>query len=590
MTEENENKHEEHYHHPEHEDEHHVDYSHMSKKELMAELEKYNTINNYREAANHVGEIAQEFESRLEDVKKDALEKFIQEGGAKEDFDFKEDELTLNFKELHQKISRQIREYFAQQDKQKHQNLERKQEILKRLREITEGEENEQSIKEVKNLQTEWREIGPVPASAVKDLAANYKAALDLYYDNRSIYYELKELDRKKNLDAKLKLCEKAEALMDYESVKEALLELNKLHENFKDIGPVPKEEQEPLWQRFKEASDKLYDKRRAVAEEFKAQLEENLKVKLGLSDKVKELSEQTSDRINDWKKWSDEIKHLQEEWKNSGPLPKAKARDVTKDFWAHNKKFFANKNKFFKALDKERENNYAKKEALCEKAEKLKDTDDIDGVANELKALQQEWKEIGPVPKAKSDAIYERFRSACDYFFDRRRSVYQERDGSQEENLKKKQEIIDKINNLTPEEGDEPLKELVEEYTRIGFVPKSQIKTIHQQFDEAFQAYMKKAAYEGNKKRLLEMEVDLMTLEGNPHAGKILAKKRRNVRNEITQVNDDLNTLSTNIEFLSQSSTAALMKDKVESQIEESKTHLEELKALLSLINEFDY
>jgi hypothetical protein len=428
-----------------HEDED-VDYSNLSKKELVDVIKELARADNVIQAERKAREVKHFFDEFREKEREEALEKFKAEGGEEGDFSFRPDELTVRFDANFQLIRDRKHDYTKDREKKKDENLKKKQDILERLREFVDSEETNISFENFKKFQEEWKSTGPVPGSYARTLWANYNALIDRFYDNRSIYFELKELDRRKNLESKLELCVRAEELLKMEQVTEAVKELNELHHEFKHIGPVPKEEQEPLWTRFKAASDAIYDRRKAFVEKLKGELEGNMKIKSELADKVAEFGEFDSDRIKAWNAKTKEILDIQKKWENTGGLPRAHAKEINKKFWSNFKTFFSNKNQFFKKLDAEREENLEKKRTMVQKALELKDNEDMQSTAEKLKQLQREWREVGPVPGKYRESVYKEFKSACDEFFERKRASRDEASKEYVENYEKKKSICKNI------------------------------------------------------------------------------------------------------------------------------------------------
>lgn len=411
---------------------------------------------------------------------------------------------------------------------------------------------------------------------------------MDRFYDNRSIYFELKELDRRKNLEAKLELCERAEKLNEESNIKLAMKELNELHEEFRHIGPVPKEEQEPLWQRFKSASDALYDKRRVFIDKLKEDFNENLKVKKQLGDEAQAFLTFDSDRINDWNAKTKEILELQKKWEAVGGLPREKAREINKHFWGGFKGFFSNKNAFFKKLEGQRSENLAKKEALVEKAEALKDNKDWDATAEELKKLQQEWKEIGPVPEKQRNVIFAKFKKACDHFFEQKRAKNKEVNQEFEENLKNKEAICESIETLAKEKSSDldKLETLFDQYQEIGFVPRNAIRTIQNRFNEAVDKFLENAEkLSEEEKHDIKLTIKFSKLKNSPNSSRKLHHKEGEIRKHITNLENDIATWRNNLEFFANSKTADKLKDDFNVKIKKAKAELKELKDQLQIL-----
>lgn len=573
--------------HHEEEDEH-IDFSHYSKKELVKEIENQLKNEKIHQADAMAQEMKAHFDGIEEAERQEALQKFIEEGGEEADFEYRSDELTDRFYNAYQQIKDKKNRYYHDLKRERTQNMAAKQEILDKLRNLVDSEETQVSINTLKELQKEWRAIGQVPPQQARSLWASYNALINRFYDNRSIYFELKELDRKKNLEAKRELCEKAESLAEIEDIREAVRQLDELHEEFKHIGPVPKEGQEPLWQRFKAASDKIHDRRRESAEAFKKELHENLQAKLKLCEEVVLFAEFRSDSIKEWNQKTKELQGLQKKWESVGSMPKEHAKEINKKFWSNFKQFFAHKGEFFKRLDEKREENLKRKEQLVEKAESLKDSEDWQKTANELKNLQQEWKNTGPVPERAREEIYQRFKAACDYFFERRRAKGKAVGSDYENNLKTKKDICEQIENIAGEGNVDPeqLLDLSEKFGEVGFVPKGAIKSISQRFDEAVNNFLNNAKnLDDHQKQELKIETEVLAVRNSPGADRKMNNKEAHLRKKINKLEEDISLWKNNITFFASSRQADKLKQEFEEKIENATTELEELKTQLDVL-----
>ncbi|MEO1655255.1 MAG: DUF349 domain-containing protein, partial [Bacteroidota bacterium] len=358
-----------------------VDYHNLisqaqQKEEYLKIVKQMAEEADYRRFSPILRDIKPLFDELVKAEKKAAEEKFLADGGDPDSFSYKDDATTEAFYKLYYEIQKARGAQIAKLEEERENNLKQKNDILEKIRALTESEEKQESIDELKKLQEEWKSIGPVQAQHNRSLWASYNALIDLFYDRRSIYFELKELDRKKNLATKLSICEKAEKLVEMESIKDAIKELNDLHEEFKYVGPVPKGEQEALWKRFKTASDQVYEKKRAFIKQREEEKQQNLIKKQELCEKVAPYAAFQSDKMSEWNEKTKEILAIQKEWSNIRFIPREKIKDVSKQFWAPFKSFFNNKNAFIKTLDEEREQNLKQKEAICEEVESLVQSD----------------------------------------------------------------------------------------------------------------------------------------------------------------------------------------------------------------------
>jgi hypothetical protein len=565
------------------------DYSQFSREELAHEIEKIAKGDDVRSITDQIREIKVHFDELEEAERQKALEQFISEGGEKEGFEYRPDEYYTLFYAAYDKIRERRTQQRAEREKERQNNLKLKEEILNRLRDFVDSEETQVSITKLKEIQQEWRAIGEVPSSHNRSLWANYHALLDRFYDNRSIYFELKELDRKKNLESKIALAERAEQLADEPDIKKATQELDELHEEYKHIGPIPRDDQEALWLRFKAASDKIHDRRRADVEAFKEQLKENLVEKQKLVEQVKVFASFESDSIKEWNKKTKEIQQLQKQWDSVGSMPRSQAKEVNREFWSRFKEFFANKGEFFKRLDALREENLKKKEELVEKAESLKDSEDWRATSNELKRLQREWKEIGPVPEKFRESVYQRFKTACDKFFERRRNNSQETEIEYQKNLKTREEICEQIEQLAQEKSSdlEVFTDLTQQYSNTGFVPRGAMKSISERYQNAVNLFLENAEeLDEAQKKEVQVNIELGAIKSGPGAGRRINQKEGNIRRQISRLEDDIAVWKNNISFFTSSSKQAdkLIAD-VERKIEKATAELEQLKSQLSVL-----
>ncbi|TNF40054.1 MAG: DUF349 domain-containing protein [Cytophagales bacterium] len=570
--------------------EEHLDLSSLTKIQLLKLLKDKLQGGNILKLDKLAHEIKDAFEEIVNKEKEEALAKFKEEGGVEDDFEYRQHEEEREFHKVFNDFRYQLNSLRKETERQKEKNLETKNQILDRLRELVDGEETTLSMNVIKSIQEEWKSIGPVPAAQNRSLWASYNALMDRFYDNRSIYFELKELDRKKNLESKLELCEKAEVLSEVKELKEAIKQLNELHEEFKHIGPVPREEQEALWQRFKAASDAIYDKRKVYFEGQKEEFKANQTAKEQLIAQLTEFASFSGERIKEWNSKTKEILDIQKAWEKIGPVPRETGREINKNFWSLFKQFFHNKNAFFKHLDEVRATNQQKAEELISKAEDLKDNTDWQSTANQLIQLQQEWKKLGPTPEKHRDSLYKRFKNACDTFFENRRNSNKQANSEFDKNLKEKLELIQKIKAAASQESksEEELTQFVEAFNEIGFVPRKNIKEVQNQFKEAIDFYLDQldSTEEGREDFLFRL--NLNRIQSDPNAIKTLNKKEHGIRKQIADLENNISLWKNNLEFFASSKTADKLKDQFDGKIQKAEEEIEKLKKKLSILREF--
>ena len=566
----------------------HVDYSNFSKAQFVGLIKDLTKDTHHQRVEAIIREIKPLYDEIRDKERAAALQKFTSEGGIAEDFDYKGDEHDNAFDANHKLIRDRKIQYIRQQEEQKSSNLQKKQELIERLRVLMDTQDNTQQFEAFKELQKEWRSIGPVPGPQAKTLWANYHALVDRFYDNQSIYFELKELDRKKNLESKIELCNRAERLAGVEIIKDAIRELNELHHEFKHIGPVPLDDKEAVWQRFKTASDAVYTRRDNYLQKLQQDLQANLELKMKLGEEAHTYSAYQTDRIKEWNEKTKEILDLQKRWEIIGGLPRAKAKEINKKFWSAFKSFFNNKNNFFKKLDEERENNLNIKNELVKKALELRESQDWDKTSNELKNLQQKWKDVGPVPEKFREKVFKEFKDACDYFFAQRRGQLGKVEQEQIDNLNVKTAICEELEKHTQESTAtvELLQDLQERYNSIGFVPRKDIGIVKNRYHDAVQKFVDSIPElsEDDKSRVL-LENQLSDLRKDPMADRKIFQKELAIRKKISKVENDIALWRNNLEFFGKSQNAEKVREEFNDKIKSANEHLQQLKQQLKLL-----
>jgi hypothetical protein len=568
-----------------------IDLSGLSKVDLLDLLKEKLSQGVSAKLDKFVNELKAAFEELFVKEREEALQQFLGEGGLADDFSFRGSEVDKAFNALFNDFRHQLSSIRKEADRQKEKNLQSKTELLNKLRELVDGEETTLSMSALKSIQETWKTIGPVPLAQSKNLWASFNALMDRFYDNRSIYFELKELDRKKNLESKLELCEKAEGLKEVEDLKEAIRILNELHEEFKHLGPVPREEQERVWVRFKAASDVIYDRRKEFFDGQKDVIKKNLAEKEALIVSLTPFGEYKADRIKDWNTKTKEILEIQKAWEKIGAIPKESGKEINKAFWTLFKQFFHNKNLFFKELDEVRAANQKKAEDLIKQAEELQANTNWQSTANQLVKLQQEWKKLGPTPEKNRDSLYKKFKEACDTFFENRRTSTKDSNTEFDANLTKKQDIITQIVELTKKGTgleESKLSSLVAEFNAIGFVPRKNIKEIQAKFKDAVDAYLEKLGAKGGDKDDFLFRLNLNRLQADPNSVKSLNKKEHGIRKQITDLENSITLWRNNLDFFAASKTADKLREQFDVKIQKAEEEIDKLKKKLTILKEF--
>ena len=565
-----------------------IDFSAQTKEELLEFAKDLNNHDQVRRLDKYLKPLKARFDQLFIQERQKALDAFVADGNERDDFEFKGDEDTRKFQDYYDLLREKRGKAHAEQEKQREDNLKKKEEILEKIRELIDGEETDVSIKAVKELQNEWKTVGPVPGQHNKTLWANYNALLDRFYDARSIYFELKDLDRKKNLKQKLELCEKAEALDALESVKEAVTQLNDLHEEFKHVGPIPREHQEDVWQRFKAASDRIYVKRKGFVEDLKKAFVENLDKKLKFVEEAEQFTQFDSDRISAWNKKTKEIQELQSRWEAVGGIPREKAKQVNKRFWAAFKHFFANKSAFFKKFEAQRGENLKLKQGLVEEAKALQESKDWVSTTDKYKRLQARWKEIGPVPEKFRTSIYEEFKAACDHFFDQRRAQNQEQNQEQEANLQVKLKVCDSLEAMSAEEtlDLDVAYGLLDQFHEAGFVPRNAMKKIQNRFAEVTLKLLNASSLSDEDRQDMKINIEVGKIKGGPHSDRKMFRKENSLKRKIDNLESDISTWRNNMEFFASSKAADQLKKDFEAKIDKASEELKELRRELRMLH----
>ncbi|WP_234734377.1 DUF349 domain-containing protein [Tellurirhabdus bombi] len=585
-----------------------VDYSQFSKQDFVDLLDKQltalkteeATATEYRQADVVLKEARPFFDQIKASERSSALEKYIQDTGSEEGFEYKYDDLVSQFDALYKQIKDRKNQYFQQLEKAKDTNFAVKTDLLRRLRELVENDENnagdpKSSWNGFKQVQDEWKAAGNVPSPHNATLWATYHALVDRYYSNRNIYFELKELDRKKNQQLKTELCEKVEGLVQGAEgkpvTKQLIDEANNLFEEYKHIGPAPKAEQEVLWQRFKKALDTLYDRRRGQNEELKKEGAQLYEQKSKLYEELVPQTSFTSNSINDWNEKTREVMALQERWNAlRGAMPREEGRELSKKFWAALKTFFHHKGEFFKQLEAKRDQNLKLKTELCEQVESILESGEESQEATQrVIDLQRQWKSVGQVPEKFKDSIFDRFKSACDAFFNKKRAKNQEVEKEFEENLAKKIALCEQIEAMAGSENPDlsQLNQFKQQWASIGFVPKKEMQAIQKRYINAINSLVGasgKLSPKEKERLTLENETELVRDSGS---SRDLHKKEGDIRRKMSSLENDIAVYRNNIEFFARSKGADKLRAEIDKKIAVAEKQLDDLKHQLKVIRE---
>lgn len=517
-----------------------------------------------------------------------AMQAWVDKGGAAEDYQPEPDPTEEQFKATMQRIRQRRAEMQAEQEQQRTENLAKKQAVIDKIKQLaTTPEEAGKSYDAFKELQAEWREIGPVPAENVSEIWKNYQLYVEQFYDMLKLNIQFREYDFRKNLEAKTLLCEQAEKLADEKDVVAAINRLQTLHQEWKEIGPVAKELREEIWNRFKEASTVIRKRHQEFFEARKAKEEENLTKKTELCEQVEAVSTEGLKTFADWDAKTKEIIDLQAIWKTIGFAPQKVNTQIFERFRAACDKFFGEKAAYFKSVKEELNQNLAKKRALVEQAEALKESTDWKQTGDALIELQKQWKSIGAVPRKVSDELWKRFVGACDHFFEAKSQATAGQREEEKENLAKKKDIIERLRALA-EEGAEAtaqkVHELQAEWANVGFVPIRDKDKVYKQYREVVDTLYKKLNLSQAERRLSSFRT---TLKVSAEAGaNTLARERDRLARAYEIMKGELQTYENNIGFLSASSKkGSTLVQEIEKKVEKLKDELNLLKEKIKAV-----
>lgn len=511
---------------------------------------------------------------------------FTEGGGAPEDFVPQPDADEARLKELFAEYRRRKAEYLANIEKEKEENLRTKLQIIEELKELVNGNETMNStFNAFRELQQRWRETGIVPQANVKELWETYNLHVENFYNYIKINKELRDLDLKRNYEAKVQLCEAAEALMLEPSIVTAFRKLQDLHDQWRETGPVANEYKEALWERFKEASTRINKQHQEYFEKLKEEQRHNLELKTELCVKVEELSSEILTTRKEWNKASERLIEIQKVWKTIGFAPQKDNARIYERFRNACDKFFEQKREFYEQLKTEMDTNLQLKTEICEQAESLQESEQWKKTTDELIALQKRWKEIGPVPRRYSDAVWKRFRAACDRFFERKSAHFSGVDAQHEENLQAKLALLTEMEAADISEGGfEMIKEFQRRWNEIGFVPLRQKDEVQQRYRAVVDG-MFATLRGGERERSMDrFRVKVSDMKGS--GDKRLRFERDRLYNKVKQLESDIATLENNIGFFSRSKNAEAMIREVEAKITKAKQEMADTIEKIKLID----
>lgn len=546
------------------------DFGNMTEGELVEKAKDLMKSNpeSYTSLRGKMDAIKYNFYKKLRAKNDELKQRFVDEGGLPEDFKPAENPLDTELKAILQNYKEKRAAEFQRAEAEKLNNLGEKKRILEDLKGLLENTEEDfgKKVPQFQKLQQEWKSVGAVPQSEVNALWSAYQLCVENFYDNLKINNELRDYDFRKNLEQKVALCEQAEALADEKDVIAAFRKLQVLHEEWREIGPVSRENRESIWNRFKEASTVINKRHHDFFDKLRSNELENFQKKSALCEKIEAIDLSAIHSFKEWQEQSANILAIQEEWKKIGFAPKKDNVAIYERFRATCDKFFKTKNEYFRSVKDQLSENLAKKIELCEKAEANMDSTDWKATSDLFVKLQQDWKKIGAVPKKQSDVVWKRFLAACDHFFAKKGEQFKSQRQEQDENLKQKKALVEKIKSLVIGEDHEAsfneLKSLIAEWNAVGHVPFKDKDKVYNAYKAAIDEKFEKLNVDKSNRRMdvFKASVQDMAQKGEQ---KLIAERKKLVR-QYEALCADITNYENNIGFFSASSKSAesLIKD----------------------------
>jgi len=572
-----------------------VDYSTFGKEQLVSRLTLLIEERPVNEIRNDIDRIKINFYKKHRNELEQKKNQFLKEGGELNDFMPGDDPLELKLKGLLLKFKKKKSEYIKTLEAGKHENLKEKYKIIDEIKDLVNREESlHLTFQEFRDLQNRWKVIGMVPQQNLKDLWETYHHHVEKFYDYVKINKELRDLDLKKNQEAKIKLCEKAEEILSDSNIIISYDTLQKYHDQWREIGPVPHESKNEIWERFKEITSKINKKHHLYYQDIKDQQKKNLEDKTKLYEQVEEINEQSDIKLpRNWEKAANEIKRLQKTWRLIGFAPRKYNNIIYKRFREACDAFFLAKRSFYTEHKEVQNNNLKLKIELAVQVEELQDSEEWKQTTDTLIKLQRQWKEIGPVPRKNSEKIWKRFRAACDKFFERKSEYYSNRDEVFKENLKLKNELIEEIEKYKPvnnaEKNFSKIQDFQHRWTEIGFVPFKQKDDIINRYKSVINKQFDELNIDEFRKNKLKYKNKLEQLRESPKGGIKAKNDREKFYNKIKSLESDVVLWENNKGFFAKSKNAESLIQEVDEKIDQAKENIVLLKEKIKMIDQTD-
>ncbi|MBP5516363.1 MAG: DUF349 domain-containing protein [Bacteroidales bacterium] len=567
-----------------------VDYSNRTREELVEDLRELLQTPDITSIKNRVAALKLSFNNADKEAKKAAFDKFIEEGGNKDEYEGGDDAIAESFKKEYSTYRERRQKHIDEIEAQKQKNLEQKQAILEELRKLidSDNESLKQTYDEFNAIQDRWKAIGDVPRTEINGLWQNYHFLVEQFFGKVRMNKELMLLDQKKNLESKTLLCEKAEELIVETSITKAFKELQSLREQWREIGPVPVEQNDEIWARFRNAANQIDERRKEFYEQRHEEQEKNLLAKQALVEKVNELTAEMPTTAKGWNETSAELDELLKVWKSIGPVPKEQNEEIWNTFKGGIDRFYAEKKQHFESVKDEQTENYNKKIDLCLQAEAIAKREDWKKATDELLKLQEEWKHIGPVNRKVSEKIWQRFRGACDEFFNKKSEYFNALRGSEQENLQKKEAILAELKSYSfgenKDENLDAIKDFQRRWMEVGYVPIAEKQRLQKEFRDTINGLFEQLKISAREAEANAYRERIRSVAGNRQAAN---GERDNLNEQIQKLRNDINLWENNLGFLASSKQADLLKEEFEKKMQSARQQIALLEAKLKILNE---
>ena len=571
-----------------------LQYSTLSKEELLAAAEELVHATDVKKAYNQLQAIRNALDDLLDQERPGMIRTWVEAGNDPRDFVAPTDNTKQSIQQIITAFKKRREDERKRAEEEKLHNLKQKQLILDKIKALVDSEENDQSLNALREYMRQWKEVRQIPKEYQDELYAAYKFQVDKFYNQLSVFNELKELDKDKNLELKIDLIKRAEQLKDEPNIRKALLQLNKYHDDWKNTGPVRAEISEDIWKRFKAASDIVIDAKKAEQATIDAERQQNLDKKIVLIERAETSIAVVPTQPKEWAKIGKELDELMAEWKKIGPVPTDKNEEIWNKFKAIRNQYYGERKHFFKDLNSSKKDNLTKKEALCDKAESLKDSNEFMKTSDALAKLQDEWKTVGPVPEDQNDLVWKRFRTAFDHFYARKNEWFKQRKQEESGAIVKKKEVILGLEALKSNETIDhqtlfnELKVWQKQWNDAGFISGKSYQQMNKSYqalaDEIFNRY--RAA--SNNQRNSNQKEHFSNLATSTDGQKRVQLEERKIKEKITKFKDEIATMENNKSFFKHSKNAGAFVKQFDDNIAKATEQIakaeQELKLLKSV------